>query len=170
MTGVRRQPVPLAQRRAFTLVETTVAVAVSSILLLSLGSVIVVAARAVPTGREQVVVSGGIERALAVLQADLEEATEIDLVGSTLAMAVPDRDADGVPEVIEFGRDAQFMLTRTHNRGTPEVLAGPIKDIAMDMREVDGRVLAVSVRLTIDGAEPSDRTLNVRLLNTPEVR
>lgn len=157
-------------RRGFTLIETVAASGVSAVLLLSLGSVVMIASRAVPSAAEPLIVNHRFDRALAMLRADISEAIEVYADAENLILAVPDRDNDGDPEAVHYSIDASRMLARAVNGGPPHALAGPIKGIEYDVHAPDGRVLLIRVTVESEYATPPQQTITVRLLNTPEVR
>lgn len=156
----------------FTLVETIVAVATSSILLLALGSAVTVAARAVPSGNEPVVSAVEIERGLAMLLADFEEATDYDKTdgNKVLHLGVPDRNADGTDDLVQYKVDGSNRLVRILNGGTPVPLFGNVKDFKISHTRVDAVVSWAEVQIEIVNARPTKRFLRVRLLNMPEER
>lgn len=159
-----------AKRRAFTLIETVVASGVSAVLLLSLGSVVMVASRAVPSASEPLLVNQRFDRAIAMLRTDISEAVEVFVDNENLILAVPDRDNDGDPEAIHYSLDADRMLARSVNDGPPSELAGPIKGIQYNLHAPSTRVLLITVMLESEQSTPPQQTITVRLLNTPEVR
>lgn len=156
--------------RAFTLIEVVVATAVSGVLLLALGSAVALASRAVPSGSEPVITEGAIGRACAVMQADIEETTDL-YFGSTLLLAVPDRDGDGRDDLIEYAwAGTGNMLTRSHNRGVPGVLAGPVKVVSLTQIKAGTLLDRVQVTIVFADATPASRTFEVRTLNQPVAR
>ena len=154
--------------RAFTLIETAVAVAVSSVLLLALGSVIMIASRAVPTGTEHVIAGARIERGIAALRADLEEAIDLARESGAVHIGVPDRDGDGRGEVISYAVDHRGVLTRSVNLGDPYDLFEGIKGIDYNQSITNGRTTEITLTLYFDAHKPPERTLTIRLLNAPE--
>lgn len=156
----------------FTLIETVVAVSTSSVLLLALGSVITIAARAVPSGNESVVGAVRIERGLAMLLADFEEA--IDYMksddGTQLYLGVPDRNSDGTGELVQYQVDKSAQLVRILNGGTPVVLFGDVASFQVSHTPSDKQVSWAQVEIQIKNAVPAKRALRVRLLNMPEER
>lgn len=153
----------------FTLIETLVAVSVSGVLLLSLGSVIVLASRAVPTGQETVITAASVERGIAVIQSDLEETIDIASNGGNFLVGVPDRDGDGVGEVIRYTLDGSGSLSRGQNGADSVVLLREIKNLSLDFTEQDGRIRTVRIDLEMN-AMPARRSVLVTLLNNPEKR
>lgn len=159
-----------ARQRGFTLIETVVAAGISSILLLALGSAVMVASRAVPTGKEDLILTGRIESGLAMMRRDIEECLDILVEDSRLVLAVPDRDGDGSPEAIVFEINGENQLTRSQSLGTPAVLFGPVKSFTVTLRGDGTHVLALTGRLVLDEARTAERSITVRTLNRPEER
>lgn len=154
-------------RAAFTLIETVVAMAISVVLLLALGSAVVIASKAIPTGQESVVTEGVIERGLAVMAADIEVATAVNRT-SGLVLTVPDRDGDGADDTITYQLSGTpKYLYRSRNGSTPVALFGPVSSSNITPIMSGGSLSALKVELTIDNATPTDRTLIVELLNRP---
>lgn len=153
----------------FTLIETLVAVSVSGILLLSLGSVVVLASRAIPTGQETVITAGQIERGIALLQADIEEAIDIQTTNNTVLVGVPDRNADGVGEAVRYWLDDSNRIVRSQNGSNELALFGAVKTITITAEKAGGRVNAVRIDLVMD-AVPPRRNIRVRMLNSPAER
>ena len=154
---------------AFTLIETIVAVSISGVLLLSLGSVIIVASRAVPTGQETVVTAAAVERGIALIQADLEDAIDLASNSGVFLIGVPDRNGDGKDDVIRYSLDGSGSLSRGQNGADAVAVLRDIKNFSLDMSERSGRVTAVQLNLEMN-ASPSRRSIRVRLLNSPEMR
>ncbi len=157
-------------RRGFTLIEAAVASGVSAVLMLSLGSTVLIASRAVPTADEPLVINARVDRAVSTLRADIADAIDIRTGGDDLILAVPDRDRDGRPEAIHYSVSAEGMLTRSVNQGAAFALAGPVADASYVLAIADGRVDRVHASLKFVEAEPAQRRLVVRLLNRPEAR
>lgn len=156
----------------FTLIETIVAVATSSVLLLALGSVITIAARAVPSGNEPVVSAVQIERGLAMLLADFEEAIDYDKTDGShvLHLGVKDRNGDGTDDLVQYKVDGSNRLVRILNGGTPVPLFGNVKTFTISHTRIDTVVSWAEIYVEIVNARPTKRYLRVRLLNMPEER
>lgn len=146
------------------------AVSVSGLLLLSLGSVIVLASRAVPTGRETVVTAGVVERGLDLIRADLEDAIDLATNSANFLIGVPDRNADGAEEVIRYVLDGDGNLLRSQNGAADRPVLTGVKNLSFTAQEADQRIVSVHLDLELAEATPSLRTLRVTLLNTPPKR
>lgn len=158
-----------ANSRGFTLIELVTAMAISTILFLALGSAIVVASRAIPTGTEPVITEGEINRGLALMASDIELATDVSRVGNTLVIKVPDRDGDAASDTIIYSwSGADRMMTRSWNGSDAEDLFGPLTIAMPVITKEDGYVKRVLFVLQLSGHQPPTRTLNIALLNTPE--
>ena len=105
----------------FTLVELIVAVAITSILMLAIGSAIVVATHALPDndGPAGAVIAAG--SAAEQIAAELQYAVSINQRSATMIeFTVADRNGNGEPEIIryEWSATAGDPLTRQYNAGT----------------------------------------------------
>ncbi|MCC5822590.1 MAG: type II secretion system GspH family protein [Phycisphaerales bacterium] len=158
-----------AGARAFTLIETVVAVSISSVLLLALGSAVLVASRAVPTGNETVITAGWVERGIEQIRSDLEEAIGIVRDSDGFHIAVPDRTGDGIGEVISYTNMSGGLLGRAVNMDDPRPILGPLKDTEIVMTQESDRIKSVRLIFHMEHHTPAARVLEVRLLNTPEV-
>ncbi len=156
--------------RGFTLIETVVAAGVSAILLLALGSTVMLASRAVPTGSEPLILNDRVERAIAMLRTDVAGAVDIQTDSGALLLAVPDRSGDGKPEFIVYALDGKGRLTRAQNAGSPHPIATGIDSAAFSLVSVDDKVAAMRATIRVHGASPAVREVHVRLLNAPEAR
>lgn len=117
-----------ARRQAFTLVEMAVTLAIMSVLMTALGSVIVLASRALPHNEPATTAAAAAGLVADQIAAELRYATRINLAGTTaLEFVVPDRNNDGAAETIryEWSGSPGDPLTRRYNGGGPvEVLSG----------------------------------------------
>ncbi|MEM9372420.1 MAG: prepilin-type N-terminal cleavage/methylation domain-containing protein [Planctomycetota bacterium] len=156
------------RRRAFTLVETVTAMAISTILLLAMASTIVVAAQAVPTGDEAVITEGAIERGVALIESDIEVATAVSW-STTLELTVADRDGDRADDVITYDwTSGDRMLTRYRNGEAAEELFGPIAmgNVVLN-KDGAGNTDHVIIVFVLADHTPPVRIVNVRVLNRP---
>jgi len=118
----------------FTLLETVVAVAVTSVLMLGIGSAMLIAARAMPDaqGPARAPVAGA--EALEPLVAELQYAVSIlHRSGRIIEFTVADRSGDGTPEVIryEWSGAAGEALTRQYNGGTALPVLSDVRDFSL---------------------------------------
>lgn len=120
-------------RGGFTLVEVTLAAALAAMLLTAMGSVVLMASKALPdqsTRRAFVDQMSALNR----LTADVTYATAVTGISATsIVVTVPDRDGDGRPESITYswsGVRGEPIL-RQFNQGTPEALAGDIASFSL---------------------------------------
>ncbi len=122
-------------RRGVTLLELIVASGVAAILLASLGSVVMLASRAVP--RDAAAAGAGAATFAADLRAELEAAEGIVAWSDrALVLTVPDGDADGRPERIQYAWSGTpgAPLRRSFD-GTPaaDLLPG-VESLVLSMR------------------------------------
>ncbi len=89
--------------RAFTLLELLVALTASTVLLGAMGSIFVLASRALPDNQVALTAGPAAARALDMICADVAYATSVSEGNATLlALTVPDRDRDGADEAIKY--------------------------------------------------------------------
>lgn len=101
--SVPQTTAPESRGRGFSLVEALVAMAIMTILLLSLGSVVALATKALPPATPPVGDTTATHEILRVLARDLELASEVTIAtATTLEFKTADRNSDGQPEVIRY--------------------------------------------------------------------
>jgi len=125
-----RHPTPPTppSRRGFTIMEMILSLAVSSIVLLGVASLLSLSTRAVPPPDGVQEVSVQAADLLARLETDLSTATRVtEATATALTLVVPDRDGDSAEETIRYAWSgvASEPVLRTLNAGTPaEMLSG----------------------------------------------
>jgi Tfp pilus assembly protein PilW len=123
------------------LIELVVALAISSTLLLAMGSVVLVSTKAIPTAnnRTSSIVAGS--RALSSISSDVFFATSVtELTATAITFTVPDRNNDGHPETIRYAwsGNAGDPLTRQYNGGNVISIIPRIQsfNLTFDKRQV----------------------------------
>lgn len=122
------------RRRAFTLVELVLALGISSVLMVSVASAVVIAARALPDSKR-----GGqpTQREAAALRVLAREAsyalTVTERTATALTFTVADRNGDGQPETIRYAWSSTSgsSLTRQYNSGTPLAVASDVRQFSL---------------------------------------
>lgn len=120
-------------KRGFTLIEMIVSLAVISVLLVGMSSAIVLASKALPHATNPAGATVDSARALHNLRDELRAATELlNRNATSVTLHLPDRDADGRPEVITYawGGSAGDPLTRTANGGTAATVLDSVQSLA----------------------------------------
>jgi hypothetical protein len=124
-----------ASRRGFSLIELGVSSAMAGVLLVSMASVVVLAAKALPaadgSGAKDAAASsaGGLDQFLAELRC----ATEVTSAGpSSIAFTMADRDGDDLEEALEYswGGPGQ-ALRRSVNGSGAAAVTGPLQDFGL---------------------------------------
>jgi prepilin-type N-terminal cleavage/methylation domain-containing protein len=154
-----------ATRGGFTLIETIVATSISSVLLLTLGSTVLIASRAVPTGSEPVLVVGRMEYAMAVLRTDIEQSVAWEFVDETLTLKQADRTGDGQAEKVVYSIievAGLRRLVRVQNDGDNETLLRGIISFSAGSIEGAPQVHTMQVDLATHSAPWNRRVLIVR--------
>jgi len=113
--------------RGFTIMEMIVSVAITMILAIAVGSVIMLSARVMPRAKANTVArtEEAAARVLEQIAADVSHAIEIPHLSKySMVLHVPDRDNDGNVEVIayEWGGSTGDPLSRSVNGGVPVLL------------------------------------------------
>jgi len=119
-------------RRGFSLIELLTAMAVSGVLVGSMGVVLIMASSALERGTGPIDDERVAAEALADLQSDLAEATRFFRRDSRgVWFEVPDRDKDGVPEHIlyEWSGVAGAPLTRSTNGAASGIVAADVRSL-----------------------------------------
>jgi hypothetical protein len=119
----------MRRRAGHTLVELVATMGIVAVLSLSIGSAMLLTARAVPDPRGpfQSTISAGA--ALDLLISELESAITItELTGRSIAFTIADRDGDGRPERLRYAWSgtAGDPLTRHYNGIDTEMLTGEV--------------------------------------------
>lgn len=160
----------MTKRRAFTLVEMIVSLAIATVLLVSMGSVMVLASRAIPQPQSRATRALDAARALEIIADDLAYAESIT-AGGRVTATVSDRNGDKQPEQVIYGlQSGTSTLVAAWEDPTLRtlVLLEDVSSFAVDL-ETDGAAsVAVSIELTLTDmpAEPFRR--RVQLVNRPE--
>ena len=120
MKGINNQTYPQL-RSAFSLMEMIVASLIISVLMVAMGSVVMVSARAVE-GADSSAVRAKADWTLAKMASELRFALSYsDITSRGITALVPDRDNDGVLEIIRYEwlgtSENPKPLTRRYNNG-----------------------------------------------------
>ncbi len=110
-----------AQRPGFTLLEMATSVAVMSILMVGMGSVILVAGKALPDAERPTSKLIRTSELAGEIVAELQEARHIaERTANAITFTVADRDGDGSPERIRYAWSGMpgDPLTRRYNSGS----------------------------------------------------
>src|ERR1700712_5445393 len=111
-TGSRRRP------RGMTLIEMTMSLLISSVLMVALGSSVMIASRAIPSSSTPIDTASTTAEGLDRLMSELMFAkTVTELTSTAVTFTVADRNADAIDETIRYAWDgiAGHPLTRQYN-------------------------------------------------------
>ena len=125
---------PARSRDAFTLLELTVSLSITSILLVAVGSAIVLAAKAIPNAQDQTNVFLTSGKATDDLVSELQFALGFtQRTANTVEFTVADRDGDTVDETIryEWSGTPGDPLTRQYDGGTPVTIVEAAQEFAL---------------------------------------
>ena len=130
-----RRDQPARPRGAFTLIELTLSLAITSILLVAVGSAVVLASKAIPYGEDQTNVFLSSGKAAEDLVTELQFALAFTQRTPTLVeFTVADRDGDTVDETIryEWSGTAGDPLTRQYNGGPIVSVIDSVVDFGLE--------------------------------------
>ncbi len=120
-------------RAAFTLIEIVISLALISIIAIASAGVMRLAARAAAGSGDPRAEASGPGEAVRQITQDLQLATSVLRADSTgLSVEVPDRDADGLPETIEYEWDGVSGSTATRS-----INGSPASPLLMDVVSLD---------------------------------
>lgn len=140
MMPMMRHTTRTRRERGYTLVEATVAIAVMSVLLVAIGSVLAMAMQAVPSQDDPLLVRLETTQGLQQLADELQFATHItEQTNHAVAFIVPDRTGDGLPDRIRYSWDGTpgSDLLRTRNGGAPIVAVADVRSISLSKTTTD---------------------------------
>lgn len=118
------------KEHAFTLIELVLSVAISAILMSGIASAVLLATRAADLEESPGAQVPQTVDVLGTITADLRFALNFtERTASSIEFTVPDRNADGNPELIRYAWSgvAGDPLTRAYNNGAPETLASDVQ-------------------------------------------
>ena len=115
--------------------ELVLALAITSLLFLGMGSALVLAVRSVPSADSPAEADRRAEKAVQRLAAELEVAVAVPFrAADDLTLLLPDRDGDGLPEKVRWyrGAEAGSPLWRKQGTEAAEATTGPLLSWAVD--------------------------------------
>ena len=132
--------------RGFTLLEMVVALGVTSVILVGMGSAMLLAGRAVPDAHGPVVAGLAGAEALEPMATELQYAVTLNQCTTRqIEFTVADRTGDETPEVIryEWSGTAGDPLTRTYNGGTAVAVLTDVRDFSLsyDLQTISTEIL-----------------------------
>lgn len=133
-----------SRKRAFSLVEMVVALAIMSIIMVSIGSAVVLASRAIPKADDLSITGPRTAALLGRIADDLRYVLYFSERSAHAATwTVPDRDGDHGPETIRYawsdpGNGAGAPLTRQYNGGPAVELASDVHDFTLTYQQAPG--------------------------------
>lgn len=121
------------RRCGFTLVEVVLGLAITTVLLGAMGSLIFMASRVIPDRVRTTDQSLSCAAVLDLMNADLSQTLAVtDGTPTSVTFTVADRDGNGTPETIVYAwAGAGTALTRSVNGGLAQKLINPVNDFAL---------------------------------------
>lgn len=163
-------PAP-TRRRAVTLLELVISIAIMAVLMGGIGSAMLLAGRAIPADDDRLVLTVNASLVLDRIAADLMYATKVDAVTATsVTITVPDRDDDAAEETISYtwGGTAGDPLVVQYNAETADNLIESVEDFAVSAETSGVETLQLHVELQPDADAASRVRTSFELLNRPE--
>ncbi|MFG0307319.1 MAG: type II secretion system protein J [Phycisphaerales bacterium JB040] len=141
-------------RRGYTLLEMLLAMGASTVLIAAMGSVIVLTSTAVPAGDSRSELAAQANAALQRVADDASVALAVNIQPDLLALAVPDRDGDGSPDIVVYQVGAGG-LSRGERADDPDgvVLAEGVTSLTASPDfglRGDGRLRSLRIALGVD--------------------
>jgi prepilin-type N-terminal cleavage/methylation domain-containing protein len=118
----------------FTLVELAVAVAVTSVIMLGIGSAMLIAGRAMPEARSPTASRLAAAKTLEDMATELQYAARVNQrSGNMIEFLAADRNADEIPETIryEWSGTSGSPLIRQYNGGTPASILADVREFGL---------------------------------------
>jgi len=143
-------------RKGFTLVEMVLSLGIISILLVSMGGLIVVAAKSLPSRKKATDGTSSAGSALERISGELSQAISItEAKDKSIEFTVADRDASGSPETIRYQwsgvKDAP--LERRYNGGLPTILADQLTSFGLTYSVESTKIVRASSGLAVPEAQ-----------------
>ena len=145
---LQHRATPGRRRAAFTLAEFTLSMAITSILLMAIGSSIVLASHAIPDGSETTASTIASSRAIDLLVEEVRYAVAIsENTATSLEFAVADRDGDLSYEWIRYAWSgvADDPLTRQYNGGEPVSVVHEVSSFLLTYETIAYQMLSPPV-------------------------
>ena len=132
-------------RRGFTLLEMVVGATIMSVLMIAMGSVMLIAGRALPQAQSVTSATTAAAAAADQIASELRYATAVNQRSATrIEFTVADRNNDGLPETIryEWSGTAGAPLTRTYNTGTTVQMLSDVRefDLSYDIQAISREI------------------------------
>ncbi|MDX2116567.1 MAG: type II secretion system protein [Planctomycetota bacterium] len=126
----------------FTLTEVVLALSVLGIVLAALGSVLTLSLRALPNRGDATEQPLIVARVLEQMSDDIQSAKKIASTSSALTLTIPDRDANGSDEVIEYawGATRGAALRRRVNGGSWTTVIASLSSAAFNVERFASRI------------------------------
>ena len=164
-----------APRRAFTLIEAVIAIAVSAIILSGLSAAILVASRAVPTPSEVGTTDQQVIDTLNRFRSELRLATEIQMeataAGVQFSLTINAPSVDTAPSSIVYRyKTSDGTLSRKQDSDTEKVYLTGLSDVDANIASDNGRVNAVVIRFKAEGTIQNSFEFIATLPNNPELK
>ena len=181
MTSQRHKGSPDVHRgnsyqKGATLVELLVSIAITTVLMLAIGSAMLIATQAMPNANgpaNQIIVASEVAEQLAT---ELQHAISVNSRSATMIeFTVADRDADQVPETIhyEWSGTAGGPLTRQYNGGSIIEVLDSVRqfNLSYDLETIQAKnyLRVVDIKLRAGNDQQSAVYTATETFNRPEV-
>jgi len=159
-----------------TLIELLVSIAITTVLMLAIGTCLLIATQAMPNANgpaNQIIVTSEVAKQLAT---ELQHAVSINSRSATMIeFTVADRDADEVPEVIryEWSGTPGDPLTRRYNGGSVIEVLDSVQEfnLSYDLETIQAKnyLRVIDIKLRVGNDQQSAVYTATETVNKPEV-
>lgn len=162
-------------RRAFTLIESVIAIAVSAIILSGLSAAILVASRAIPTPSEIGTTDQQVVDTLNRFRSELRLASKIQMkataAGVQFTLTINAPSVDNAPTTVVYRYiSADGTLDRKQDSETERVFLSGLSDVDANVASEDGRARTVTIRFKAAGTVQNSFEFIATLPNNPELQ
>ncbi len=161
---------PGHRARAFTLAEMAVSLSIATVLLVSMGSVMVLASRAIPDPDSRAARAIEAARALEIIADDLAYAQTI-AVASRINATVADRNGDKADERVKYGVDVdtdELVAVWSDPDQRTLVLLDGVATFSAQAERDGAATVAVTIEITLMDMPGEPFRRRVQLVNGPE--
>lgn len=148
MSTATKRPSPRT-RRAFTLIEMTIAIALTGIVSAGLMSALLFSIKAIPAAGDAGLTAARLDAASEFILADAMLASAVSGTASKITFTVPDQTGDAATDTVVYTVESG-RLTRVLNGGDPRTLATNLASGSFGIITSNGRVVRIAALFKTD--------------------